>query len=416
MYKLLIVTESLNKNKSSEGIATVNFLNAIDTDLFEVYCVNYEYPQFQVEIIDWINPKINLIQVKNNRIDYFFSKLKKVKNFFSRYLGISILKEYRVFRLKKILESKFGNYSFDLIFSRTVATSICSHRALVDSTLINHNNVLIYFNDPVPFSLMPAPYSNGVSFNPKFDRREIDHVKNIISKVPIIASPSKLLNDFFVQLHGDYTKPTFTFPHLYMGYDSYMEIDCSDYIDSSKINISHCGSLFAERDPSTLVLAVGKFLEVNPQYKGKVAVNFLGPIHPGHVSFFESTGFDFINVVNKRISHAISLALMYQSHLPVLIEASADESPFMPVKLAEMIGLGRIFLALSPKKSETRRILGNDYSFQTEVMNMEEMVSIIDLVVKEEFDREKELGYIADLQCYVSPKTVNSSLKQLIQN
>ena len=416
MYKLLIVTESLNKNKSSEGIATVNFLNAIDTDLFEVYCVNYEYPQFQVEIIDWINPKINLIQVKNNRIDYFFSKLKKVKNFFSKYFGISILKEYRVFRLKKILESKFGNYSFDLIFSRTVATSICSHRALVDSTLINHNKVLIYFNDPVPFSLMPAPYSKGVSFNPKFDRKEIEHVKNIISKVPAIASPSKLLNDFFIQLQGDFTKPAFTFPHLYMGKDSYLDMDCSEYIDSSKINFTHCGSLFAERDPSTLVFALAKFLEINPIYKGKIAVNFLGPIDPKHVDFFKSTGFDFVNIVNKRISHSMSLALIYQSDLPVLIEASAEESPFMPVKFAEMIGLGRIFLALSPKKSETRRILGKDYSFQTEVMNTEAIVFIINLVVNEGFDREKDLRYITKLQCYVSPKTVNSSLRQLIQN
>ena len=65
MNKILVLAESLNKNKSSEGIATVNFLNAIDTEQFDVWCVFYEFPQFEIEKLDWINPKIRLIQLKN---------------------------------------------------------------------------------------------------------------------------------------------------------------------------------------------------------------------------------------------------------------------------------------------------------------------------------------------------------------
>ena len=414
MNKILVLAESLNKDKSSEGIATVNFLNAIDTEQFDVWCVFYEFPQFEIEKLDWINPKIRLIHIKNNRVDAFLSKYNKLKNFFSSLFGISILKEYRVFRFRKKLNTQFADFKFDLIFSRTVATSICSHRALVGSKLNQANRTLIYFNDPVPFSLMPPPYSNGVSYNPRFDRKEISHVKEIISKASMISSPSKLLNDFFINLHGDVSKATFTFPHLYLGDGASLTMDCSSYFDPEKINITHCGSLLTGRDPSNLIFGIAEFLDHNPEFKGKISVNFFGPLHHGHARFFESTGFDFIHVVNKRITHGESLALMYQADLPVLIEASAEESPFMPVKLAEMIGLGRIFLVLSPTKSETRRILGKKYKFQTEAFNKSEIISIVSDFINKKYDQEVEEKHIKDLQEYISPKTVNSSLQQII--
>jgi uncharacterized membrane protein YheB (UPF0754 family) len=105
---------------------------------------------------------------------------------------------------------------------------------------------------------------------------------------------------------------------------------------------------------------------------------------------------------------------MYQADLPVLIEASAEESPFMPVKLAEMIGLGRIFLVLSPSKSETRRILGEKYKFQTEAFNKSEIVSIVSDFINNKYDKEAEEKHINELQEYISPKSVNSSLQQII--
>ncbi|TFV97212.1 hypothetical protein E4S40_00725 [Algoriphagus kandeliae] len=414
MKNLLIVVECINKNKSSEGIATVNFLNAIDTNQFNVDCVFYEFPQFEISNPDWINPKIKLYQLKNNKLDFIFSKYSKIKNFFAKYFGISILKEYRIFRLKKYLNSKFENREFDLIFSRTIATSICSHRALISSTLSIKNNLLIYFNDPAPFCLMPYPYSTGSTFNPKFDQKEIKHVKFIISKSTAIASPSYLLNEFFLKLNGDYFKPAFTFPHLFFEDLVKKNFQPSVKYDRSKINITHCGSLLSGRDPSTLIEAIEEFVKMYPDFKTKISLNFFGPINNLHKKILNTNYYEFLNVVDKRFSHAESLALMRNSDLPLLIESSYEDSPFMPVKLAELIGLGKVFLVLSPKKSETRRVLGENYSFQTESNNKSEILAKIKDFVEDTYEKEILQNRIYTLQEYVSPESVNISLNKVI--
>lgn len=414
MKKILILAESINKNQSSEGIATVNFINAIDTDVFDVICVFYEFPQFELSIIDWINPKVKLIHIKNNSFDVFFSKFSKVKNFFSKYYGVSLLKEYRVYRFRKFLDKNFNHFKFDLIFSRTVATSICSHRALISSTISKYNKTLIYFNDPVPFSLMPFPYSNGISFNPLFDKKEIAHVKNIIKYSTAIASPSMLLNNFFLNLLNDFKKSNFTFPHLYLNSNINLDIDISNYLDLSKINITHCGSLLIGRDPSCLISSIVSLFKEFPEFKNKVSINFFGPIFAGHMKYIESLDHDFIRVINKRFSHEESLALMYQSSLPVLIEAAAVESPFMPVKLAELIGISKPFLVLSPKKSEVRRILGEEYDLQTEVNNSKEIIRILRDFLFNYIDLDKNRTHIFALKPYVSSEFVNNSLQNVI--
>jgi hypothetical protein len=413
MNKILVLSESLNRNKTSEGIATVNFLNSLDTSKYDVFCLFYEFPQFELEKIDWINPQIHLIQIKNDQIDYFLSEYKKLKNFFSRFFGISILKEYRVFRFRKKLNTQFADFKLDLIFSRTVATSVCSHRALISSNLWENNKILIYFNDPVPFSLMPAPYSNGNSYNPKFDIKEIKHVKKIISKSTFIASPSKLLNDFFIKVYGTSVKPTFIFPHLYSFKGYNLDLNCLEYLNPNKINITHCGSLLTGRDPSYLVYAIADFLHFNPEFDKIISLNFFGPLH-GQGDFFKNLKYDFIQVIDRRISHELSLALMYQSDLPVIIESSSDYSPFMPVKLAEMIGLGKIFLSLSPMNSEVRRLLGDDYNFQTEAFNKDEIRVIISNFLKGNFDLKKNETVIENLKYYVSSLNVNKTIDYII--
>jgi len=107
---------------------------------------------------------------------------------------------------------------------------------------------------------------------------------------------------------------------------------------------------------------------------------------------------------------------MYQSDLPVLIESSSDYSPFMPVKLAELIGLGKIFLTLSPSNSEVRRLLDADYYFQTEASNRNEINSIISNFLKGNFDLEKNKSIIESLKDYVSSKYVNQTIGHIINS
>lgn len=412
MKKILVLAESLNINKTSEAISTVNFLNSLDFSVFDVTCLVYEFPQFEEKGYLFVDSHVKIIIINNDFLDHYITKYLRLKNFFSKYFGFSLLKEYRTFKFKIFLNKIFLKSNFDLIFSRTIATSVCSHRGLLNSKFKSNSVLLFYFNDPVPFSIMPFPYSNGSSFNPKFDRREKNIVKNILVNSDFVGSPSKLLNEYLFKIYNISNKPNFVFPHLFLYNDVNSNL-IGDYLSSDKINITHCGSLLAGRDPFYLIMAIKRLLDLDITLRNKIVLNFFGPSEQ-YKKFFLENKFEFINVVNKRFSHDESISLMYNSDLPVLLEANSEESPFMPVKLAELIGLGRPFLALSSKNSETRRILGEDYLLQSEPNNSEKIFSILSSFIYNKLNLDQIEFHISNIQNYVSPYFINLSLKKIL--
>ena len=99
------------------------------------------------------------------------------------------------------------------------------------------------------------------------------------------------------------------------------------------------------------------------------------------------------------------------------LEAIADESPFMPGKLAEFIGLNKTIWALSPQKSETRRILGKAYPWQCEAKDDAAILDQLNKLVVQ-FNDKQNLGLKDDaIKKYVSPEHVveemNRALKEL---
>lgn len=416
MKEVLLVVECLNKNSSSEGIATVNFINSIDTKRFHVTCVYYQFPQFEVENPDWINPEVKLLHIPNDKIDLLASKFSVVKNFCSSVFGFSLLKEYRVFKFKKFLKQTVGHSKFDLIISRTIATSVCSQRAVTSLNCFKDTKILSYFNDPAPYSLMPYPYSNGVTHNPKFDQKEELHVKEIILNSEAIGSPSQLLNQLFLDHFKIQEKPNYVFPHIYMGKsEELVGFTPSVQLDKRKINITHCGSLLNERDPSFVVTAIAEFIQKHPEFEDKISVNFLGPIGRAHTQILDTKRFPFLRLENKRFSHQESLYLMKESDLSLLIESSYEESPFMPVKLAELIGMHCVFLALSPTKSESRRILGKEYELQAEANSKEAIYLLVERFIFGKCDITKLEERLQELSYYVSPAHINTEIEQILR-
>lgn len=412
MKKILIILECINKNRSSEGIASVNFLNSIDLNTYNIHSIYYQYPQFDVDRPDWLNKGINLYKIANDFLDYSLSKNNKLKNFFSSYFGIVLLKEYRVFKFKKKISQVMKKEKFDLILIRTIATSGCSHRAVSEMAHSFSIPILSYFNDPIPYCLMPYPYSNGYTLNPKFDHREKRIIKSVIERSFAIASPSQKLNELFLDFSKDYQKKTFIFPHIFFEDLTDYKEDLSDFIDFNKINITHCGSLLDQRSPAGLLKAFELFFAANPEFIPKVSINFFGPIAEKHLLVFKEFKYnESLKVVNKRLSHSKSLALMKKSDLFLLIEASFKDSPFMPVKLAEVIGLNKVFLSLAPINSETRRILGSGYPLQTESLNSDEILQILNDFLFNKLDLNNIQSQINKLESYILPSTVNNELE-----
>ncbi|MDG1275699.1 MAG: hypothetical protein P8O16_00360 [Algoriphagus sp.] len=416
MKKILIVLECINKNRSSEGIASVNFLNSIDLKSYEIHAVYYQYPQFDIDKPDWLNKGIKLHKISNDILDFSLSKNNKIKNFFSSYFGIVPLKEYRVLKFKRKISQLIKKEKFDLIFIRTIATSGCSHRAVSELSPSFDIPILSYFNDPIPYCLMPYPYSNGYTNNPNFDLKEKKIIKAVIKKSTAIASPSQKLNELFLDFSQDPEKKTFIFPHIFYEEVLSEEEDLSEFLAFNKINITHCGSLLSQRDPSGLLKAFELFLDENPEFLSKISLNFFGPVTENHFPVFKKFKYqDCLNVIDKRFSHSKSLALMKKSDLFLLLESSFQQSPFMPVKLAEVIGLNKIFLSLAPVDSETRRILGPNYPLQTEALNIDEILRILNEFFSNKLDLKDIQGQVNILEPYILPSTVNKELDNVFE-
>lgn len=416
MKKILVILECLNKNKTSEGIASVNFLNSIDLKSFDIHSIYYQYPQFEIDKPDWIKPGITLHKISNDFFDFFLSKNQKLKSLLAKYLGIIPLKEYRVFKFKKRISQLIKEEKFDLIFIRTVATSGCSHRAVSELAHSFEIPILSYFNDPIPYCLMPFPYSTGVTNYPNFDLKEKQIIKSVINRSAAIASPSKKLNELFLDFSQDSSKKTFIFPHIFFEEASSDKEGLTEFLDFNKINITHCGSLLSQRDPSGLLKAFELFFDQNPEFLSKVSINFFGPVTEIHLPIFKDFKYNAcLNVVNKRISHSISLALMQHSDLFLLLESSHQHSPFMPVKLAEVIGLNKIFLSLASADSETRRILGPSYPLQTEATNSEEIHRILNEFLLTKLNLEAIQTQVKMLESYILPASVNEELDHVFE-
>jgi hypothetical protein len=177
----------------------------------------------------------------------------------------------------------------------------------------------------------------------------------------------------------------------------------------------HPGSLLGPRNPEFLLKAFEMFIEQNPEKAADTKLTFFGTIHAKHKPLFDAFPHpEFLDVRDKRIPHKEALGVLQESSVLIILEAIADESPFMPGKLAEFIGLNKTVWALSPKRSETRRILGLEYPYQCEANNEDEIFKQLNAL----FDVWKENKQLPlsneKLQSYVSPQHVVEEMQKII--
>jgi hypothetical protein len=282
------------------------------------------------------------------------------------------LKFYR--EIKRLLKSE----SFDLVFVRTEANSIASHQAVLWLSKKLDFRWVANFNDPVPRSMMPHPYFKKGTPLSLQDRKDEILVKKILLQCHGLTSPSLILSQWFLEYYKVQEKLAphiFKFPHVFVEKPLTMG---TDILDTDKMNFVHAGSLLEQRDPAFLLMAFENFLNSHADAREHMHITFFGSIHEKHKPVLDAFRFtESLTIVNKRISHAEALRTIADSDVMILLEAISDESPFMPGKLAEFIGLRKCIWSLSPKRSETRRILGGDYPFQCEADQVDQMEAII---------------------------------------
>jgi len=211
---------------------------------------------------------------------------------------------------------------------------------------------------------------------------------------------------------------SFVLPHAGMTLDNLPSLkdDQEISIDTSKFNLLHAGSLLGPRHPRYLIEAYIRFLEDDEERKKMSVLNIVGKV-ARELQDFEKEYTQYtenINILTKRVSYKHSHVLLSQADVLILLEAKSEDSPFMPGKLSDYIMANKPILALSPQKSETRRILGQDYPYLTE---SDDVTQIYKLIVK--LWNEWKLGSILNpkheiLKDYISAENINKILMENI--
>lgn len=415
MYKILVVAECINKDATSEGICTSNFLNAIDPKIFQVDCLYFQLVQHDLENHSHIQPNINLISIENTFLDRAIQWARPVRNRLNKHFGYDLLRKRRSYRIKGALKKILRKKDYDLIFVRTVANSIASHEAVLNlAKQMTLPPWIVNFNDPVPSSMMPFPYNkNQSTFTHKIKKDET-LVREIIQSASGITSPSILLTKRFLDFYGvnKEEEMVFRFPHVYF---PVAKLDVSLPLNSDKLNLIHAGSLMKERNPKYLFKSLELIASKDEKFRKQVELIFLGNIHPDHLHFFSEFSFpEMIKLIDRRVPHSQTLGLLKRADVLIILEAISDESPFMPAKLAEYIGLDRMIWSLSPDTSETRRILGSSHLLQCKADDLEQLYLQWELVFRKWRNQESFALNRPDLEHYISPEHVNRELEKAI--
>ena len=135
----------------------------------------------------------------------------------------------------------------------------------------------------------------------------------------------------------------------------------------------------SERSPEGLIKGFEMFLAKNYEAKKDARLILLGNAsdHTEMLNHYQkdipelfiyngNKPFDEVYHVQKNVS------------VNIILESKSEISPFLPAKFPHCIEANKMILSLAPYYSETRRLLGNDYEFWSEVDDVDKIALLIE--------------------------------------
>lgn len=236
-----------------------------------------------------------------------------------------------------------------------------------------------YYHDPWPGHLYPEPYRWRWSVPcwhlERWHRR-------ILRKAPALAFPSARLRDWILQ--GDLEplrEKAFILPHLAMGPPSdtlRQGRSLPEGFSLADFNVTHAGTVLRQRSPWALLEGFRRFVGDDKERRERARLWLVGWVDR-HIQpderWKQLTDFPGIRVICQRVPYSASMEILFYSTAGVILEAVAEQSPFYPGKLADLLYLRKPILAVTPKRSTVRDMLGPDYPLLCAPARAEEVAS-----------------------------------------
>jgi hypothetical protein len=242
-----------------------------------------------------------------------------------------------------------------------------------------HNKWVANIHDPYPFHFNPRPY-NWVE--PGYAIKE-KYFQAVSQKAGHSSFPSKLLLEWMGSYFPNFLKTGVVIPHQNANQEI-KDVELPDYFDESKFNLLHAGNLMKQRSPEGLIEGFKTFLKKNPTAVENAKLTLLGP-----ATFHTATLEKYTNaipqlfVINANVPFETVYKLQQHVSVNIILESKAEISPFLPGKFPHCVEANKPLLLLAPYYSETKRLLGNEYQYWSEVDDIEKIALNIENLYKQ---------------------------------
>ncbi|MES2796057.1 MAG: UDP-glycosyltransferase [Bacteroidota bacterium] len=372
--KILVVVDSINIEDSSGSKANVALIHNLVEAGFEVLVYHYTLINIQLEGVNCIA----IPEIKYSPL-YFLSRFQRVfqRNFkvnpapfLEKLFGFSFTFFNDTNSIVKSL--KKSTFQPDLVLTLSKGASFRPHYAVLKVPKF-HNAWMAYVHDPYPFHYYPQPYvwvESGYEFKDAF-------FVQVSEKARFSAFPSQLLMEWMGSHFPNFMKTGMIIPHQNAKYEVENN-EFPSYFDKSKFNLLHAGNLLAQRSPNGLIEGFKLFLQQNSQARIDAKLFVLGNAfdHTKMLEEYQKNNPE-IYIHNGNLAFDLVYNLQKNVSVNIILEAKSEISPFLPAKFPHCVEANKLILSLAPYYSETRRLLGNDYLYWSEVDDIEKIATLI---------------------------------------
>lgn len=412
--KILVVAESIDVEDSSGSKANVALILNLRDASYSVLV--YHYTRKEI-----ILPGIKCIAIKERKFNFLFllSRLqRKLQHWFHINLAKKLEPEFgfsfTFLNDSKSIQQALQKLDFnpDLVLTLSKGASFRPHHALLSVPQF-HFRWIAYIHDPYPFHYYPEPYDWS---EPGYEQK-IEFFRQVANKCHRAAFPSLLLKEWMQDRYPAFKEKSLVLPHQ-MRSASNPSGKIPGFFKSQLFNILHAGNLMKQRPPLFLVKAFQRFLEANPEARDLSRLLLVGSVSY-HLEEMEQYAKQIkqLYVTKKNIAYDQVLQMQTLASVNIILESIAPESPFLPGKFPHCIAAERPILLLGPEKSESRRLLGEDYPYWSRLEDVERIAMLLGKLFRLwRLPQEEETQYPGSLKTYLSKEHLRKELDQIIDN
>ena len=190
--------------------------------------------------------------------------------------------------------------------------------------------------------------------------------RKVVESADVIAFTNTYTRDLMMYKYSpDLKAKTFAIPH---SFDPDLYGGNGPSTDSPLV-IRHIGSLYGNRTPEPLFLALQKLIRTDTDALQGVAFEFVGPVQE---KFLDSEALRSLPEGLVRFQNSVgyleSLEMMAGSHGLLVIDAAAETNIFLPSKLIDYVGAARPVFGITPAgpSADLIKALGGEVSDPSE--------------------------------------------------